>query len=252
MDADEIRQRIEHIRASQPGPDAVAKTYHQRWESDSKPVLLTADDGNDYVVKGLHKGRVLVNDRVVGLLGALLGAPVAYVALIDVPHELISLEPEMSHMSPGISHGTLFLRGCGDREGIAHADGANRDRFARLAVLYGWALARDLQVIYENAPPHIVHSVDHGHFFPSGPNWTEESLAAAGAPQPDQKIITDAKLSAEELRIVLPQLEAVTDDELVEIVGGVPVSWGLTIPESVTLVAYLQERRDQLCQQLRL
>ncbi len=251
MDADEIRERIEHLRSSQSSPDAVAETYHQRWESDSKPVLVTASDGNDYVVKGIHKGRVLVNDRVVGLLGTLLGAPVGKVALIDVPQELISLQPEMGHMSPGISHGTAFLRGCGDREGITHADGANRERFARLADLYGWAFASDHQVIYENAPPYTVHSVDHGHFFPGGPNWSEASLAGAGPAQPDQQIVTQANLTPDELRASLPQLEGVTDDELVEIVGGVPTAWGLTIPESVTLVSYLSGRRDQLCQQLR-
>ncbi len=251
MEADEICQRIEDLRASQPGADAVAETYHQRWESDSKPVLVTASDGIDYVVKGIHKGRILVNDRVVGLLGTLLEAPVGSVALIDVTQELIALEPKMGHMRPGISHGTVFLRGCGDREGVAHADGDNRERFARLAALYGWAFASDHQVIYENAPPHTVHSVDHGHFFPGGPHWTEASLTGAGPPEPDQNLVSQAHLTPEELRTALPQLEAVTDDDLMEIVGGVPTAWGLTIPESVTLVSYLLGRRDQLCQQLR-
>lgn len=251
MEADEIRQQIEALRASQPGPDEVAETYHQRWESDSKPVLVTASDGVDYVVKGIHKGRVLVNDRVVGLLGALLDAPVGTVALIDVPQELIAMEPEMSHMSPGVSHGTVFLRGCGDRESVAHATGDNRERFARLAVLYGWVFASDHQVIYENVPPHTVHSVDHGHFFPGGPPWTEASLAGASPPEADQVLVSQAHLTQDELRAALPQLEAVTDDDLVEIVGGVPTAWGLTIPESVTLVSYLQGRRAQLCQQLR-
>jgi hypothetical protein len=54
MEADEIRQRIEEHQASPPGADAVAETYHQRWESDAKPVLVTANNGIDYVVKGIH------------------------------------------------------------------------------------------------------------------------------------------------------------------------------------------------------
>jgi len=62
MESDEIRQRIKDLRASDSAADAVAETYHQRWESDSKPVLVTASDGNDYVVKGIHKKALGLQD----------------------------------------------------------------------------------------------------------------------------------------------------------------------------------------------
>jgi hypothetical protein len=53
----------------------------------------------------------------------------------------------------------------------------NRPRFAALAVLYGWIPAGDAQLIYRQTVSHLVYSVDHGHFFPGGPNWTLAGLS---------------------------------------------------------------------------
>jgi hypothetical protein len=63
------------------------------------------------------------------------------------------------------------------------AEGDNKYRFAAAAVMYSWLGASDRQFIYGKAGSHKVYSVDHGHFFQNGPNWTIASLSAAPPPQ---------------------------------------------------------------------
>src|SRR2546422_862159 len=80
-----------------------AHTYRRKFPTASQPVLLACGDTNsEYVVKGRQNGRMIVNDHVVAKLGALIAAPVPPNAFIDVPHELITAQAEMSHMPPGI------------------------------------------------------------------------------------------------------------------------------------------------------
>ncbi len=148
--------------AVDPPIRVTAETYYQSWGSDSRPVLLGCNDGRLYVVKGHHKGRVLVNDHLGGRLGGLIGAPVTEIALVDVPQQLVSLEPNMNHMPTGPSHGSLWIPDCTDRMALDYAGLAeNRQRFSLLAILYSlvgvWS---DHQFIYKKAPPHLVYSVE--------------------------------------------------------------------------------------------
>jgi hypothetical protein len=184
--------------------------------TSSQPVLLACDDGSDYVVKGQQAGRMIVTDQVVGRLGGAVLAPVAEITLIDVPAELINAEPEMSHMRPGVSHGSRWLANCSDSKGFEQTTvPENRDRFARLALLYGWVIASDHQFIYENAEPRLVHSVDHGHFLAGATNWTEETLRHAPAPAPDNNVVAACSLTTEELD--RPAADMRIDDEAIAV-----------------------------------
>lgn len=110
------------------------------------------------------------NEEVIGALGALIGAPVGTVTLVNVPQILIDAEPNLSHFQAGVSHGSLFVDSCRDSKAVEYATATdNRARLAKLAALYSLVLASDHQVLYDNEPPNRVHSVDHGHFFNGGP-----------------------------------------------------------------------------------
>jgi hypothetical protein len=158
-----------------------AHTYRRKWESFSRPVLLSCGEKNEeFVVKGRHAGRAIVNEHVVGRLGALLEAPVPRIEIIEVPKDLIDAESELGHLVPGLAHGSQWIPDCSDRQWVQASDlKENRSRFGALAVLYGWVRANDHQLIYSNADPRLVHSVDHGHFFPSGPDWRIQDLREA-------------------------------------------------------------------------
>lgn len=235
---------VQTARVPRTSPEATAETFLRKWETASKPVLLRCDDKNEYVVKGQQAGRMLVNDHVVAKIGILLGAPVPHAAIVQVPSELISAEPEMSHMMPGLSHGSRFVPHCHD--GGVQVSLENRDRFSRLAVLYGLVAASDQQFIYENQAPNLVHSVDHGHFFPGGPQWTTESLKSAPPATPEPSIISACALTNEEVAAAAVALEQVTDEAIAEIVKTLPTEWGLSEEERFQLVEFLTRRREEM------
>lgn len=229
-------------------PEAVgAHTFLKDWSTAARPVLLACDDDNAYVVKGKQNGRMLVNDQVIARVGNLMGAPVGSPALVDVPQELVTAEPQMQHMEWGVSHGSRFIPNCSEREAILHTGNSeNRPRFALLAVLYGLVKANDHQFVYDNSPPHLVHSVDHGHHFPNGPNWSVGSLESAGSPKLDEVLSAACRFTSEETRAALDSLGGVTDKGIARVVVVPPADWGLTDEERPALARYLGERRDAL------
>lgn len=225
----------------------VAHTYVQKWPSASQPVKVICDDGREHIVKGAQTGRMAVNDQVVARFGRLAGAPVGEPTLVDVPQALIDAEPEMAHMTTGAGHGTVFISECSERLAYEHAaENANRPRFATLALLFGWIHASDHQFIYENATPRLVHSVDHGHFFPNGPNWDAASLAGAPRPTPDTEIVAGASVSTQDLDTARAGFVLPTNEEIAGVVANIPAAWGLTAPDAAALAAYLATRRDIL------
>jgi hypothetical protein len=244
MGAVDWTQLFAAARATAP-PTVTAHTYVKKWPTGSTPVLLICDDDGEYVVKGPQTQRQAVNDRVVALLGRAAGAPVGNAMLVEVPQDLIDAEPEMAHMTAGVGHGTLFLTGCSERLAYEYAtEGTNPDRFASLALLFGWMQAGDHQFIYENAPPHLVHSVDHGGFFPNGPTWDSASLAGAAPPVPDAAIVAGAGLSPQALDAARAGFDAPTNEDIADGVGNIPPAWGLSEQDATSLADYLATRRD--------
>jgi hypothetical protein len=160
-----------------------ARTFLRGYRTKACPVVMQCSDGQNYMVKGPQAGRQIVNDQIVARLGVLLQAPVGKPRLIEISKELIEIEPRLSHMPPGAAHGTLLIPNCIDQIAlIATSQPENRSRLARLAVLYGWVVPGDWQFLFDRTPPRLIHSVDHGHFFPGGPDWQTEDLLSATAP----------------------------------------------------------------------
>lgn len=247
MPDDEYWQRLIATAGSERPGLITAHTFLKKWGTYSRPVLLACDDGNEYVVKGQHAGRGIVNDQVIGRLGSAIGAPVGDVALVYIPDALVAAEPAMSDIKPGISHACRWIPGCTEREHIVHTTvPENRGRFAALALVYGWVHAQDHQFIYTNDPPHLVYSVDHGHFFPNGPDWTIQSLGTAAAATPDPTLIAGCSLSNTELASAVGALGSISDAQIASAVASPPDEWGLTEPERVALASYLRSRRDQI------
>jgi len=191
------------------------------------------------------RARAIVNDQIVGRIGECLAAPVGTVALIDVPAELIAIQPDMAHMAPGISHGCLLISDCSERSTLANlALSENRLRFALLAVLYGWMWAGDHQFIYRNVPPQIVYSVDHGHFF--GQNWNTQSLQSAPPATMDTLIATRCPFTRQEVDEARTRLGKVGEEQIAQAVAMPPDDWGICLDERLALATYLAQRRDAL------
>ncbi len=113
-------------------------------------------------------------------------------------------------------------------------------------MLYGWVHASDHQVIYQKASPHLVFSVDRGHFFPGGPDWQIGHLATAPAPQVDDRITAQCALSPTEIRQAASRLTAVTDQVIATAAAMPPDEWSISLDEKVAVASYLAQRRDTL------
>jgi hypothetical protein len=231
---------------------ANAHTFLRRWDSFSRPVALKCDNDREYVVKGRctdrQVERALVNEQVVGYLAQMLGAPVPPIDQVNVPQELVSAEPRMQHLRPGVAHAIHFVPDCSDRSGLDHTTvPENRPRFASLAILFGWMGGGDQQLIYSNNPPRLVHSVDHGHFFAGGPDWTPAGLAAAEdeAVQP-HPYFAGCFLGEADLREPLRRLALMNLSVIAAAVALPPDEWQIDLAARVSLAVYLGKRRDTL------
>lgn len=245
---EKLRQALDEAIANPEDP-IIATTIRRGWKSSAKPVLVRGIDGNDYVVKGKQAGRQIINDRVVAKLGQAMHAPVGEPYLIEIPQDLIDIHSEFNYLDIGIAHGTKFIPDCSnDRELFLHIDKSkNLERFAFLAILYGWMYASDHQFIYRKQSPHLVYSVDHGNFFVGSPAWTIESLGRKFSPaKPDHLIVSTYKLKDKDLSPALNALREITEQMIMQTVCSVPQEWGVDIDERLVLVGYLVERQHDL------
>lgn len=231
----------------------VAQTFlGARSDCASHPVQVGCSDGLVYMIKGCQIGRAAINEQIVGRLGRALGAPVATVSFVRVPRELVEIEPAMGHIKPGLAHGSIWIDRCTDREWYTPTDAeANNSRHACLAVLNGWLVANDAQVIYYTEEPRLVFSVDHGNFFPGGPDWTIKSLGAAKPPKPDAMLLEACSLPGGYVRSVGPILAAVSDFAIAGAIASVPEECDISLEESVALAEFVASRRDYLVRELR-
>jgi hypothetical protein len=226
-----------------------ARTYRKSFPTLTKPVLLECEDGLEYVVKGSQGGRSVFNDQVIGKLGISLGVPVCDVISVDISPEFIERnKPAMDHFAPGLAHGCRFIPDCVGAMQITHInEPVNRERYARLALFYGWIVAKYHQFIYQAKAPHVVYSCDHGEFFPCGPDWTEESLMAAPPASPDSLIANYCGLDHNEFAMARPMLNSVTPRVIATAIAAAPRHWGgVTDPERYALACYLLSRFEAL------
>jgi len=247
---EEWREAILNKKNSRPNP-IKATTYLAKISTASQPVKITANNGKDYLVKGLQNNRMIVNEQVVGVLGELLGAPVPSPTLIDLPDALIKTQNEMSHMPPGVSHGSPWVSDCSDRDNhVKHTDlPENKPRFTALAVLYSWVHGNDKQWIYSNNSPYLVYSVDHGHFFPGGPEWKVNDLKNNLNVQIDP-IFNSCGFTSEDFKPFYAKLGTSKHEMIAEAVARPPDSWSIDDDERIELAIYLEERCEKLLQLL--
>ncbi len=213
----------------------------------SGAVLCQCTDDQQWVVKSRHNGRALAADRIVGQLGKALGAPVAHTAIVDVPEDLIDEEMQSENVLPGPGHGSLFIKGCVDsREILYSTDDENEDRFAALAVLYGLTAANDIQFLYQTIAPRLVHSVDHGHFFPGETLWSINTLGTAPQAKVDGRITVPANCGRDSILRAIGGLVKLDDSALARTIGSVPAEWDISLDEKAGIARFLAKRRDTL------
>lgn len=223
--------------------------------SYSRPAIVAADDGREYAIKGPHLMRATVNEQIVGRLGQVIGAPVPEISFVSLPEPLAAdlrgkaLAPgdSLARVTQGLFHGLEFIPDCSDRVWIQSVDEpANLPRFAALAVMYGWFPAGDQQLIYANTKPHLVYSVDHGHFFAGGPDWTVGSLGTASSAGCHPDLWAIAQLDDVTRTDALNRLLACTPEEVARCVAAPPLDCHINVAERIAVAEYLWKRKEDL------
>ena len=229
-----------------------------------RPVKLRVAGGGVYVVKGLWHpgipthdnlppGRSMFNENVAGRLGSFMYAPVPEVALIDVPQQLIDqFADAMQRLRPGIAHGSRFIedRVVEERKEQMRfpIEAQNRPRFALLAILFGWTNGRDTsgindaEFLYDRGGN--VYGVDFGNFF-GGPDWKDLEQLRTPA-EPKDWIVSECKLTREELADACENLRAVTPEQIAGAVAAAPKEWEVPFDKRAELAKVLHARQEQL------
>jgi hypothetical protein len=107
-----LRDLLEEAGSQLDSP-ILAQTVLERFHhTDTRPALLSCDDGEVYVVKGLQAykevSRSIVTDHIVARLGVAIGASVGQPRLVIVPEELIALDDTLDGFIPGVAHATQY------------------------------------------------------------------------------------------------------------------------------------------------
>ncbi len=194
--------------------------------------------------------RAICNDQVMGHVAAALVAPVPAVKIVNIPQELIDGEPALAALPAGPAHGSRYMPNASKtRQGFAFQNlPENRPRFALLAIMYGLAkVDGDHQFFYEDGS-NRVWSFDHGHFFPNGPEWTIQTLAACAAATPDPTIVGGCNLIEDELDEAREDLNGLTEAAIAMAVASPDAGWRLDDAERVALAHHLDTRAIHLQQ----
>ena len=232
-------------------PSVEFQTFRHRWATASEPVRATcvAADGaeRNYVIKGKYDQiRQFCNEQIVALCGRLVGAPVAALAEATVTDADKAGEPRIAHLVVDPCHAVEYVPYTTERDDnvLKHTDLAqNRARYAALEVLYSWmGCGGDHQFFYDDEPPQLVYSFDHGLFFPQNGNWTSATL------DPNQFVAIDpyfvaAHLVSDERQGPVDRLRRVRPVEICRVVASPPPSWGLTDDDRYAMCTYLVTRR---------
>lgn len=224
-------------------------------QGGSRPAQVLADDGNLYWIKPIGNpqgSRVPTTEQVVGRCGALINAPTCGVSLLEIPAELAGYSLPGNHkLETGITHGSRDVDSAEFLRVLKHDErDDNATRRAYIHAMYDWCWGGDDQWLYCIKNDMQVFSHDHGHYLPGGPKWTAEGLKhcvdeAHPFRGPPDSVAHDAFQEAAR------RLEAVSRDQIAEILRKIPRSWPIGDHELETLGFFLDRRRGSVSERLR-
>lgn len=243
---------------ARPAP-LIAFTYAGGVNSWSHPRILALRDGREFFVKMRQHGRPVMDGAIfteclASKLAYIIGAPVPSVEIIEVSHSLIAMNPDMAPMIAGLAHGSLTIPNVTNRNGILYTSLAeNRRRFALFAVLYGWiGLGCDHQFFYEQTPPEVAYSYDHGFSFGQTQMlnhnlpWDAAQFIMCVPAVPDSIICSSCCLTSFEIQRAVDCLHQASDEAIAQAVSIPPDEWGVVLADRISVAMHLAVRRDFL------
>lgn len=216
--------------------------------------MVRADDGGDYwckVTNNPTSPRIPINEQIAGRLGVALGVSVTTPALVKLDGIAgWEFHPGL-HVEAGWAHGCAAVAGAFETRSLEHrSDDDNRRRHAGFYALMDWLAGADQQWLYSSVEQNAYFSHDHGHFFPGGPNWTTEALAAVGVGDRTLPVPPDG-LDGAELARLAAAIESMTKDDIDSVMSNIPADWPVTDDELAALSNFLEARQAPVAGRLR-
>lgn len=209
---------------------------------------------------GAYLRAVMVNEQIVGRISTAIGAATPPVALVRVSREFLEANAleiriavqaagfphaETFQYLPGVAHGSRHITKLSTRYGFNFVDEYpnNHARIASLAVLYGLTgVTADLQCFYDMDTKE-AYSVDHGLAFGGTPFWG--ILPPKGfCPGPNQKVVEDYGLSAEEIDAAALRVDFLTTTEVGMAVSAPPADWDHPERNQIRAADYIWSRKE--------
>lgn len=218
--------------------------------------LCLGEDGSHYWVKALNGpqgDRVPATEQIVGAAGALIGAPCCGVSVVYLPKAIRGWEFRPGfRIVPGCAHGSLAVNDCvEEKPGLGYrAQDDNARRHAGYYALYDWCWGDDPQGLLVLTNDRQFHSHDHGHFLPPAGRWDVGGLEQRVA-EAREVVVDGAGIDLFEVSRIATRLEAVTREELTNVVARVPKSWPVADDELEAVGAFLEERAPMVAARLR-
>lgn len=243
----------------------VTATHHVRSMDSgySRPQLIRADDGHDYVVKlrSNRQGlRVLPNELIAGGCAQALGLPIPSPAIVNVSQDLWDVTDALAQFrkTPGPQFGCEFIARAHSepwRDVLANVE--NIGDLAGIIVFDTWIHNVDrpwresnIDVIRDTEGHYRVIMFDHGWVFGGTPNWSTDSLKSqrdlVKPPFMDGCVYDRFR---HHIRGVNPfgywlgKVESLHPWTIWRLIQQVPDEWGVSLREKVALADYLIHRR---------
>ena len=229
----------------------------------SRPQLIRADDGRDYVVKfrSNRQGlRVLPNELVAGGCARALGLPIPALAIVHVSQELLDATVELQRFrkAPGPQFGCEFIPRAHDEPWYdVVANVVNIGDLAGIITFDTWSHNVDrswresnIDVTRDSQGRYRVIMFDQGWVFGGKPHWSAESLRLqrdlVNPPFMDgfvydcfQRHIRGENPFESWLR----KVEDFSPKTIWRLTQQIPAEWGISLSEKVALTDYLLHRR---------
>lgn len=228
----------------------------------SKPVILGASDGNNYVVKfrdDLVTNKVLINDLICCRLAKLFDLPVAEARTIFIGESLINIEPYLSNrkIKDGKHFASLHYKNTYTFIGENSLKGiSNIDKIPDIIAFDLWVGNDDradnegnllLRTSINNDNLLII---DYGNSF-HGPDWIEYDLKCNDilVPPFDGKVYNVLKKyvnGSNPFQEICKKIKSITYDEITSCVADIPDSWNLNEDNKKNICDFLFNRKEKL------
>lgn len=224
---------------------ARAECFHRKMNGGSQASLVSASDGNYYVLKSPANPQgpnVVFNEAFGSVLAEHLGLPTPLWRAIEVDWKFLKENPNfrfendrgIHQPSPGLWFGSQFVFGPPDGEVYETVPQGWADRvnnpalFARMLLLDVWTENIDRrQVLFIEQPPRRALDVvffDHGHMF-GGPHGRETLRSPEACLYLHRKIYQTAFQSPKTVNWMISRIENISEAELRIMLARLPLEW---------------------------